>query len=199
MLISVGEQGGPDLTYPDRDVTPDEKVRGVVRVIQRYFFSPSCHSDHPSALSVMVGLRRMCRGILELALALVDALTGSVPMLLFVTLISIASVIFVGGSSTPGPKGVYSTPPAGGIRMGVFTIVLTLISLPMTVIINRLVWVSLHFKASDRTSNRQGTGGGGPRKERRGGRGGGSKGSVGMAGRRRGMARRGSQRQIVRF
>ena len=62
---------------------------------------------------------------------------GSFPMLIFVTLISIASVIFVGGSSTRGPKGVYSTPPAGGVRMGVFTIVLTLISLPMTVIINR--------------------------------------------------------------
>lgn len=64
-------------------------------------------------------------------------LSGAYPMLAFVTLVSIASVIFVGGSSTRGPKGTYSVPEAGGIRMGLFTIVLTAISLPMTILINR--------------------------------------------------------------
>ena len=64
-------------------------------------------------------------------------ITGSYPMLLFVTLVSVASVIFVGGSATRGPKGAYSVPEAGGIRMGLFTIVMTGISLPMTILINR--------------------------------------------------------------
>ena len=67
-------------------------------------------------------------------------------MLLFVTLVSIASVIFVGGSSTRGPKGTYSVPEAGGIRMGIFTIVLTAISLPMTILINRYVMPSLYSR-----------------------------------------------------
>lgn len=58
-------------------------------------------------------------------------------MLGFVTLVSVASIIFVGGSAKPGPKGTYSVPEAGGIRMGLFTIVLTAISLPMTILINR--------------------------------------------------------------
>ena len=58
-------------------------------------------------------------------------------MTIYVTLVSIASIIFVGGSSTKGPKGTYSVPEAGGIRMGLFTIALTVISLPMTIIINR--------------------------------------------------------------
>ena len=58
-------------------------------------------------------------------------------MLLFVVLVSIASVIFVGGSSSQGPKGTYTVPEAGGIRMGIFTIILTAITLPMTILINR--------------------------------------------------------------
>lgn len=36
-------------------------------------------------------------------------------MLIFVALISFCSIIFVGGSSSPGPKGTYSVPEAGGI------------------------------------------------------------------------------------
>lgn len=40
---------------------------------------------------------------------------GTFPMLLFVALISFCSIIFVGGSSSPGPKGTYSVPEAGGI------------------------------------------------------------------------------------
>ncbi|KAK4687234.1 hypothetical protein P7C73_g2887, partial [Tremellales sp. Uapishka_1] len=64
---------------------------------------------------------------------------GAYPSLIFTTLVSLASIIFVGGSATRGPKGVYSVPEAGGVRMGIFTIVLTLISLPMTVIINRSI------------------------------------------------------------
>ncbi|WWC58478.1 uncharacterized protein I303_101021 [Kwoniella dejecticola CBS 10117] len=62
---------------------------------------------------------------------------GTYPTLAYTTLVSIASIIFVGGSSTKGPKNTYSVPEAGGVRMGLFTIVLTLIALPMTVIINR--------------------------------------------------------------
>ncbi|WVQ97558.1 hypothetical protein IAU59_004672 [Kwoniella sp. CBS 9459] len=64
---------------------------------------------------------------------------GTFPTLAYTTLVSIASIIFVGGSSTRGPKNTYSVPEAGGIRMGLFTIVLTLIALPMTVIINRSI------------------------------------------------------------
>jgi hypothetical protein len=36
-------------------------------------------------------------------------------MLIFVALISFCSIIFVGGSSSPGPKGTYSVPEAGGV------------------------------------------------------------------------------------
>ncbi|OCF54207.1 hypothetical protein L486_08119 [Kwoniella mangroviensis CBS 10435] len=64
---------------------------------------------------------------------------GTYPTLAYTTLVSIASIIFVGGSSTRGPKNTYSVPEAGGVRMGLFTIVLTLIALPMTVIINRSI------------------------------------------------------------
>jgi hypothetical protein len=60
-------------------------------------------------------------------------------MLGYVGLVSIASIIFVGGSSTVGPKGSYSVPEAGGVRMGIFTIILTLITLPATVLINRSI------------------------------------------------------------
>ncbi|WVW82438.1 hypothetical protein I302_104448 [Kwoniella bestiolae CBS 10118] len=63
---------------------------------------------------------------------------GTYPTLAYTTLLSIASIIFVGGSSTRGPKNTYSVPEAGGIRMGLFTIVLTIIALPMTIIINRI-------------------------------------------------------------
>lgn len=37
-------------------------------------------------------------------------------MLAFTTLISIASVIFVGGSSTRGARGTYSVPESGGVQ-----------------------------------------------------------------------------------
>lgn len=37
-------------------------------------------------------------------------------MLIFTTLVSVASIAFVGGSSTRGPKGTYTVPPAGGWR-----------------------------------------------------------------------------------
>ncbi|WWD21841.1 hypothetical protein CI109_106329 [Kwoniella shandongensis] len=64
---------------------------------------------------------------------------GTFPALVYTTLVSIASIIFVGGSASRGPKNTYSVPEAGGIRMGLFTIVLTIIALPMTVIINRSI------------------------------------------------------------
>ncbi|WWC86382.1 uncharacterized protein L201_001258 [Kwoniella dendrophila CBS 6074] len=41
---------------------------------------------------------------------------GTYPTLAYTTLVSIASIIFVGGSSTRGPKNTYSVPEAGGIR-----------------------------------------------------------------------------------
>lgn len=40
--------------------------------------------------------------------------TGTFPMLAFMTIISICSIIFVGGSSTRGPRGTYTVPEAGG-------------------------------------------------------------------------------------
>lgn len=79
------------------------------------------------------------------------------PSVIFTILVSLASIIFIGGSATRGPKGVYTVPDATGLRwdarratlrddadaegssdrMALFTIFLTLITLPMTVIINR--------------------------------------------------------------
>lgn len=37
-------------------------------------------------------------------------------MVAFTTLISVCSIIFVGGSSTRGPRGTYSVPEAGGFQ-----------------------------------------------------------------------------------
>ena len=45
-----------------------------------------------------------------------ELMKGTFPMLMFVALISFCSIVFVGGSSSPGPKGTYSVPDAGGIR-----------------------------------------------------------------------------------
>ncbi|ODO07142.1 hypothetical protein L198_00721 [Cryptococcus wingfieldii CBS 7118] len=64
---------------------------------------------------------------------------GTFPTLVYSTLISILSIAFVGGSATKGPKNTYSVPEAGGVSMAIFTIILTLIALPMTVIINRSI------------------------------------------------------------
>lgn len=64
---------------------------------------------------------------------------GAIPALLTTVMISIASIIFVGSSVHKGPKGSYTVPEAGAIRTGLFTIVLTLITLPMTVITNRCI------------------------------------------------------------
>jgi hypothetical protein len=48
----------------------------------------------------------------------VDAHTaGAYPMIAFTTLISVCSIIFVGGSSTRGPRGTYSVPEAGGFQL----------------------------------------------------------------------------------
>ncbi|WVR05998.1 hypothetical protein IAU60_003026 [Kwoniella sp. DSM 27419] len=79
---------------------------------------------------------------------------GMLPMLAYTTLVSIASIIFVGGSASRGPKNTYSVPEAGGIRMGLFTIVLTLIALPMTVIINRSIITPYKLPYSPATSLR---------------------------------------------
>ncbi|WVN89864.1 uncharacterized protein L203_105094 [Cryptococcus depauperatus CBS 7841] len=64
---------------------------------------------------------------------------GTYPALAYSTLLSICSIIFVGGSATKGPKNTYSVPEAGGVAMALFTIVLTLIALPMTILINRSI------------------------------------------------------------
>ncbi|GFZ43673.1 hypothetical protein JCM24511_01393 [Saitozyma sp. JCM 24511] len=77
---------------------------------------------------------------------------GSYPMLAFTTLISIASVIFVGGSSTRGARGTYSVPESGGVQMALFTIVLTVISLPMTIIVNRAIITPYKLPNSARKS-----------------------------------------------
>ncbi|WVQ82656.1 hypothetical protein IAT38_004788 [Cryptococcus sp. DSM 104549] len=79
---------------------------------------------------------------------------GALPSLAYTTLISIASIIFVGGSATKGPKNTYSVPEAGGVRMGIFTIVLTLIALPMTVLINRSIITPYKLPLNPRTSLR---------------------------------------------
>ena len=62
---------------------------------------------------------------------------GAYPTLAFSIVVSIISVIFVGGSSTRGPKGVYSVPEAGGVRMTIFAFFLAAVTLPATIIINR--------------------------------------------------------------
>lgn len=64
---------------------------------------------------------------------------GAYPALCYTFLLSLASIIFIGSASTKGPKGAYTVPDASGIKMGLFTVVLTLISLPATVIINRCI------------------------------------------------------------
>ncbi|KAK8846522.1 hypothetical protein IAR55_005608 [Kwoniella newhampshirensis] len=79
---------------------------------------------------------------------------GTFPTLVYTTLVSIASIIFVGGSASRGPKNTYSVPEAGGIRMGIFSIVLTLISLPMTIIINRSIITPYKLPNSPATSLR---------------------------------------------
>ncbi|ADV21006.1 hypothetical protein I315_02177 [Cryptococcus gattii Ru294] len=64
---------------------------------------------------------------------------GMYPTLLYSTLLSVLSIIFVGGSATKGPKNSYSVPEAGGISMAIFSMLLAIISLPMTIIINRAI------------------------------------------------------------
>ncbi|KAJ9124692.1 hypothetical protein QFC24_003059 [Naganishia onofrii] len=64
---------------------------------------------------------------------------GAIPNVIFSAIVSIASIVFVGASATRGPKGSYTVPEAGGIRMGIFTVFMTLVTLPMTVIINRCI------------------------------------------------------------
>lgn len=51
----------------------------------------------------------------------------------------VSSVIFVGGSATKTPKGTWVVPVDGGFRMIFFTILMTFIALPITVILNRAV------------------------------------------------------------
>jgi hypothetical protein len=60
-------------------------------------------------------------------------------MLAMMSCMFITAVIFVGGSATKGPKGTWVVPAHGGIRMILFTIVLTFISLPLAVILDRSV------------------------------------------------------------
>ncbi|KAJ9104692.1 hypothetical protein QFC20_004464 [Naganishia adeliensis] len=64
---------------------------------------------------------------------------GAIPNIIFSGIVSVASIVFVGASATRGPKGSYSVPEAGGIRMALFTVFMTLVTLPMTVIINRCI------------------------------------------------------------
>lgn len=65
--------------------------------------------------------------------------SGAYAMFAFMLVITISSVIFVGGSAKRGPKGTYTVPAEGGIRMGIFFLILSLVSLPMAVIVNRSV------------------------------------------------------------
>lgn len=60
-------------------------------------------------------------------------------MLLFTMGISILSVIFVGANAQRGPKGTYTVPQGGAFGMAAFGILLIVISLPMTIIINRAI------------------------------------------------------------
>lgn len=64
---------------------------------------------------------------------------GMYPTLMYSTLLSVLSIVFVGGSATKGPKNAYSVPEAGGVLMAIFTILLTVVSLPMTILINRAI------------------------------------------------------------
>lgn len=40
---------------------------------------------------------------------------GMYPTLMYSTLLSVLSIVFVGGSATKGPKNAYSVPEAGGV------------------------------------------------------------------------------------
>ncbi|CED84597.1 Mitochondrial substrate/solute carrier [Phaffia rhodozyma] len=64
---------------------------------------------------------------------------GFLPFIFNSVLISVFSVAFVEGSSTVSPKGTYQVPEAGGVKMTLFGIALTLVGIPMTVLINRSI------------------------------------------------------------
>jgi len=60
-------------------------------------------------------------------------------MIGFMSSMLVTSVIFVGGTASKGPKGTWVVPAQGGVRMALFAIFLTFVTLPMAVILNRSV------------------------------------------------------------
>ncbi|GMK57172.1 hypothetical protein CspeluHIS016_0400060 [Cutaneotrichosporon spelunceum] len=64
---------------------------------------------------------------------------GTFPMLAFTMVVSVLAVIFVGAHAVRGPKGTYTIPKNGGIGMALFGLVLIVVTLPMTIIINRAI------------------------------------------------------------
>ncbi|KAL7414511.1 hypothetical protein BDY24DRAFT_385458 [Mrakia frigida] len=64
---------------------------------------------------------------------------GISPFLALNLLISIASIAFIGGSSKVTPKGTYQVPNASSLSMSLFGLVMTLVTLPCTILINRTI------------------------------------------------------------
>lgn len=60
-------------------------------------------------------------------------------MLAFTMALSILAVLFVGANAVRGPKGTYTVPKNGGVGMAFFGLFLIVLTLPMTIIINRSV------------------------------------------------------------
>jgi hypothetical protein len=79
---------------------------------------------------------------------------GSFAMLAFTMAVSILAVIFVGASAVRGPKGTYTVPKNGGVGMAIFSLVLIVLTLPMTIIINRSIITPYRLPLNVRESMR---------------------------------------------
>lgn len=75
-------------------------------------------------------------------------------MFAFLLVLSVSSVIFVGGSAKRGPKGTYTVPAEGGLRMGIFFVILAFVSLPMAIIVNRSVITPYRLSSDPREALR---------------------------------------------
>ncbi|BEI86265.1 hypothetical protein CcaverHIS002_0605520 [Cutaneotrichosporon cavernicola] len=79
---------------------------------------------------------------------------GAFPMLGFTMVVSILAVIFVGASAVRGPKGTYTIPKNGGVGMALFGMVLIVVTLPMTIVINRAIITPYRLPLNARESLR---------------------------------------------
>lgn len=68
--------------------------------------------------------------------------------------VSVLAVIFVGANAVRGPKGTYTVPKNGGIGMAIFGLVLIVLTLPMTIVINRSIITPYRLPLNARESLR---------------------------------------------